>query len=211
LNCNEHHKQEEWCWKPLEPPFYGKKCIPLKAPQISEWANAIKEKVATKFEPPESETFWRIKAAAKGSKGVHRARRNSDEPPSYSRSPVVIQLNDRHYPQTPRRTRALSFNVSPVRGFTPDQYNSDGLLAYLDYLRVFLKDDSFLDMYPILNKHRMGIDIFKSSTVTMEGMKGLKDELKDDCGITIGMARRLVENFQSWHNMLRAGASDVIA
>ena len=204
MNCNEHHKQEEWCWKPLEPPFNGKKCIPLKAAQVSEWANAIREKVATKFSPPESETFWKLKTDAKGSKGVQRGTRNSDEPPSYSRSPVVIQLNDRHYQQTPRRTRALSFNVSPVRGFTPAQYNSDGLLAYLEYLRVVLQDDSFRDMYAILSQHRMGIDIFKSSTVTAEGTKGLKDELKQDCGIAIGMARRLVENFQSWHKTLGA-------
>jgi len=194
LNCNEHHKQEEWCWKPLEPPFNGKICIPLKVAQVSEWANAIKEKVATKFSPPESETFWRLKTEAKGSRGVQRGRRNLDEPPSYSRSPVVIQLNDRHYTETPRLTCALSFNVSPVRGFTPDQYNTDGLLAYLECLRVVFKDDLFRDIYPILNQHRMGIDIFKSSTVTVESMRGLKDELKQDCGIAIGMARRLVES-----------------
>jgi hypothetical protein len=204
LNCNEHHEQGEWCWKPLEPPFNGKKCIPLKAAQVSEWVNAIKEKVATKFSPPESETFWSLKSEATGSKGVRRGRRTS-EPPSYPRSPVVIQLDDRHYRHTPWQTRAVSeFNVSPVRGFTPDQYNTDGVLAYLEYLRVVFMDDSFRDMYPILNQHRMGIDIFKSSMVTVGGMRELKDELKQDCGIAIGMARRLVENFQSWHKTLGA-------
>jgi len=50
----------------------------------------------------------------------------------------------------------------------------------------------------------MGIDIFKSSTVIVEGMRGLKDELKQDCGIAIGMARRLVEDFQRWHETLGA-------
>ena len=69
-------------------------------------------------------------------------------------------------------------------------------------LRVVFKDDLFRDMYPILNQHRMGIDIFKSSTVIVEGMRRLKDELKQDCGIAIGMARRLVKNFQSWHKTL---------
>lgn len=81
-------------------------------------------------------------------------------------------------------------------------YNSEGLLAYLDYLRVSLRDDSFLDVYPILNKFRMGIDLFKSSTVTADGAKQLVVELKEDCGIAIGMARRLVENFQTWHKTL---------
>src|ERR1700685_3475729 len=115
---------------------------------------------------------WMLKTEGKGSKGGQRGRRNSAvEPPSYSRAPVVIQLNDRHYPQTPRRTRALSFTVSPVRGFAPAQYNSDGLLAYLEYLRVVLQDDSFRVMYAVLSEHRMGIDIFKSSTVTAEGLK----------------------------------------
>ena len=90
----------------------------------------------------------------------------------------------------------------PVRGFAPAQYNSDGLRAYLEYLRVVLQDDSLRDLYAILSQHRMGIDIFKSSTVTAEGMKGLKDELKQDCGIAIGMAGRLVENFQNWHKTL---------
>jgi hypothetical protein len=198
LHCNDRHKQEEWCWKPLEPPFNGKKCIPLKAAQVSEWANAIREKVATKFSPLESETFWILKTESKGSKVRQRGRRNSDvEPTSYSRSPVVIQLNDRHYLQTPRRTRALSFTVSPVRRFAPAQYNSDGLLAYLEYLRVVLQDDSFRDMYAILSEHHIGIDIFKSAMVNVEGVKGLKDKLKQDCGIAVGMARRLFENFQN--------------
>lgn len=203
LVCEKHSKSDEWCWKPTQPPFNGEKCITLKAQDLLEWAAAMRDGVATKFNPPVSATFWTKINEANSGNG-RRPRRKSDEPPSYSRSPVVIQLNDRHYPQTPRRTRALSFTVSPVRGFTPDQYNSDGLLAYLEYLRAVLKDDSFLDVYPILNKHGMGIDIFKSSTVTFEGMKGLKDELKADCGITVGMARRLVENFQAWHKTLPA-------
>ena len=203
LLCEAHSKTDEWCWKPAEPPYNGEKCIPLKAQDLLEWAAAMRDGIATKFNPPATATFWTKKEALKFGNG-RRLRRKSDEPPSYSRSPVVIQLNDRHYSQTPKRTRVLSFTVSPVRGFTPDQYNSDGLLAYMQYLRAFLKDDSFLDMYTILNKHGVGIDIFKSSTVTMEGMKGLKDELKTDCRITVGMARRLVENFQTWHKTLPA-------
>jgi hypothetical protein len=202
LACNSHHKTDEWCWKPAEPPFNGKKCIPLNAADLLEWASAIKDNVATKFAPPVTATFWNKKKASSNS-GL-RHRRKSDEPPSYVPSPVVIQLNDRHYPQTPRRPRATSFTVSPVRGFPPEHYNSDGLLAYLEYLARSLRDDAFLDLYPILNNFRMGIDLFKSSTVTIDGAKQLLTELKEDCGITIGMARRLVENFQAWHKTLPA-------
>jgi hypothetical protein len=120
---------------------------------------------------------------------------------------LELNVRRRNPPKLHRLAQPLTrplFTVPPVRGFTPAQYNSDGLLAYLEYLRVVLQDDSFGDMYAILSQHRMGIDIFKSSLATAEGMKGLKDELKQDCGIAIGMARCLVENFQSWHKTLGA-------
>jgi hypothetical protein len=69
----------------------------------------------------------------------------------------------------------------------------------------FLAQRFILDAYPVLNKFRMGIDLFKSSKVTVDGAKQLVVvELKEDCGLTVEMARRLVENFQAWHKTLPA-------
>jgi hypothetical protein len=169
--------------------------------------------VTTKFLAPDTETFWSRKAKQLGTK-----RGKSQETTPYPTQPVHIHVNERAYPQTPKPTPvSSSFTVSPVRGFAPEQYNSEGLLSYVTYLKDHLRDPSIMDVYPILhaqqlgihpilNQAKLGIDLFKSSTATAEGSKDLVKDLKNDCGVTIGMARRLVENFQTWYRSLPEGS-----
>lgn len=199
--CETHHKTDEWCWKPQEPPFSGKKCIPLNASDLLEWAAAMKDGVATVFAPPDRQTFWSKKEKLLKS----RPRRKSDESHPYH-SPIVIQLNDKPHPNTPQKPRALSFTVSPVRGFAPQHYHSDGLAAYLNFLHDLFSDETFLDLYYVLNENRLGIDLFKSSTASVEGIKELVKELKEDCRIPIGTARRLAENFKTWQKTFQQEA-----
>ena len=116
LVCEKHSKSDEWCWKPTQPPFNGEKCITLKAQDLLEWAAAMRDGVATKFNPPVSATFGTKINEANSGNG-RQPRRKSDEPPSYSRSPVVIQLNDRHYRRRPGerarcRSQCLQFEDS---------------------------------------------------------------------------------------------------
>jgi len=63
--------------------------------------------------------------------------------------PVVINVNDRSYPRTPKLSPAVSsFTVSPVRGFAPEQYDSEGLLQSVKFLEDKLRDPSIMDVYP---------------------------------------------------------------
>jgi hypothetical protein len=174
-----------------------------------EWAEAMHDGITTKFLAPDKETFWNRKAKALKSK-----KGKSEETTSYPpQQPVHIHLNERAYPQTPRPAPVSAFTISPVRGFAPEQYNNDGLLTYLQYLADKLRDPSIMDVYPILsreelgihpilNQANLGIDLFKSSTTTTDGVKELVKDLKNDCHLTSGMARRLAENFQAWYRSL---------
>ena len=203
------HKTDNWCWKPTEPPFNGKVCVSLDACDIMEWADAMHAAVTTKFLAPDTETFWNRKA-----KNLKSKRGKSEETTSYPpHQPVHIHLNERAHPQTPRPAPVSAFTISPVRGFASEQYNNNGLLTYVQYLADTLRDLSIMDVYPILNREQLGIhpilnqanlgiDLFKSSTATADGAKELVKDLKNDCHLTSGMARRLVENFQAWYRSL---------
>lgn len=180
-------------------------CIPLKAVGVMVWATAIFNGAATKFYPPESPEFWVLKEKYKPSRRPHPRCRLAEKS-THPLHNFVVQLNDRHVskcpPETPQRTRGQFFDSCRVREFTPQQYNSDGLLAYLQFLRDKYNDDVYLDVYGILSEQRVGIDIFKSATVCDASAKDLLKELKEDLGLKVGVARRLVEKFQAWHNTL---------
>src|SRR5579859_6908522 len=148
------------------------------------------------FAPPNEPMFWNLKEAHL--KGRNKQRRKSDPFESSTREPVVIQLQDHtghRYPETPMRPRAKSFDISPVRGFNPRQYNSGGLLAYLQWLDNTYPDDGYLEIFPILSHEMLGIDIFKTATARDGSAKELVTELKKDLGIKVGIAPRLVEKF----------------
>jgi len=203
LICNKMHNADEFCWKPAEPPFNGKVCIILSAAHVMAWASAMTAGTTTIFAPPNEPMFWNLKEAHL--KGRNKQRRKSDPFESSTREPVVIQLQDhtgRRYPETPMRPRAKSFDISPVRGFNPRQYNSDGLLAYLQWLDNTYPDDGYLEIFPILSHEMLGIDIFKTATARDGSAKELVTELKKDLGIKVGMARRLVEKFREWQRSL---------
>jgi len=177
------------------------------ADQIVRWADAIVSGAATIHSPPDTEEWWDLEKRYQktGAERGTKAKGGSDEAgggPNY-----IFQnfnpLKEFFGAQTPRpQPRQEPSKPSPVRRFSPEQYNYDGLYVYLLWMRDMYEEEYYLELYPTLSEEKLGIDIFKSATANKDTAKELVRELKEDLKIKAGIARRLVEKFVDWHSTL---------
>jgi hypothetical protein len=187
--------------------------------QLWEWAQAIDQGTATKFIPPDIDSFHKLKTTHWK---TQKNRPKSDETAGSSESsqpaslpvglaqpfnflvldPESLGLQQRssRYPQTPQRpqTRSVGIEPSPVRGFAPREYNNTGLYAYLSWLAQECADEEYLDIYDALSSQKIGLDIFKQAAGSQKESENLLKELKNDLNIKAGMATRMLKKFQKW-------------
>jgi len=205
LKCRLHGK-DSWCWKSMELPFSGKTCIRLGVDPLWKWASAIAKGLATKFIPPDIELFHNLKRGHYKVKG-RKGQQNSDDGASpmnfavYLDTQHVAQWSIRYpSPQTPQcnRSHSLDLKPSPVRGFSAGEYNTEGLMAYLNWVAENQRDTEYTDLYDTLYRSKIGIDLFKRACGNEKAADRLYHQLTIDCLVKLGMATRLLELFQDW-------------
>jgi hypothetical protein len=173
------------------------------------WAGAIVSGLATVHVPPDTEAFHKLKQSHHKYPSRKGGQNNPDDgnPPMnfqvFLDSNSIAQRSSR-YPQTPQRTRSRSLDLapSPIRQFSPREYNKEGLRAYLDWLTEESGDDDYKDLYALLSEQKIGIDIIQQAAAKSIERERLLKELKSDFLIVAGVANRLVMNFNKWHTTL---------
>lgn len=204
------HGNDRWCWRPKDYPFDGSTHIPVKAEEALEWAQSIDRGDATMETPPtNSERFNAMKKAHHRNQRQNGRGRLDDNPPPmnfsvYLDTQQIKQRSSDRYPRTPQRIRArsLDFGPSPVRGFSPREYNTEGLLAYLNWVDKVTFSVEYVDLYQSLFKERIGIDLFKRASGSETEEEKLYVRLKKDCLMPTGMALRLLQLFRDWQTSL---------
>lgn len=171
------------------------------------WANAIVSKVATLHTPPNSDEFWKYEENARAK--LERSKGNSNrnqglQPPVPQYVYTTYHPNQMMGLQTPRTQRQQQVEPSPVRKYSPKEYNGDGLYDYLQWHTDKWEDEEYLGLYGKLSGEMLGIDIFKSASSNREEGLELIKELKQEHGVKSGMAKRLVDYFSEWNKTLVA-------
>ena len=212
LACRAHGN-DRWCWKPRDYPFDGSTHIEVKAEEALEWAKAIVRGDATMNNPPpNSERFNALKQKHhKNQRYSGRRRFDDDVPPMnfavYLDTQQANQQSSR-YPPTPQRprVRSLDFEPSPVRGYCPQEYNTEGLLAYLEFIAAKTHDRDYVDLYKSLFDAKIGIDLFKRASGSRVEEEKMYARLTKDILIPSGMAARLLQHFRAW----QASLADIV-
>ena len=206
LKCRAHGR-DQWCWKPNEAPFNGKTCLVVPANDLFDWAKAISSGVATIHVPPDTEAFHKLKQSHHKYPSQKGRQNNPDNSPVnfqvFLDQNSIAQRTSRA-PQTPQHTRSRSLDLapSPIRQFSPREYNKEGLRAYLEWLSEESGDDDYKDLYLLLSEQKIGIDIIQQAAAKSNERERLLKELKSDFLIVAGVANRLVMNFNKWHTTL---------
>lgn len=208
LACRAHGN-DRWCWRPKDYPFDGTTHIEVKAEHLLQWAKGIDRGEATISAPPNSELFNELrKNYHKNQRKTGRRRLNDDDSlpmnfAVYLDTQQITQRSSRNL-QTPQRTRSRSLDLqpSPVRGFSPREYNTQGLLAYLDWLAAETHDADYLDLYESLFREKIGIDLFKRASGSQAEEDKMYARLRKDCLVPSGMAVRLLQQFRTWQSSL---------
>jgi hypothetical protein len=202
------HGNDRWCWRPKDYPFDGLTHIELHAEELLQWAKGIDKGEATMNNPPNWELFNALrKKYHKNQRQKGRRKLTDDTPPMnfavYLDTQQITQRPSR-YPQTPQRIRSRSLDLepSPVRGFSPREYNTEGLLAYLEWVAAETHDAEYLDLYQSLFREKIGIDLFKRASGSQAEEDKMYARLKKDCLIPSGMAVRLLQLFRGWQTSL---------
>jgi len=97
-------------------------------------------------------------------------------------------------PHPPSKEKHRFEIFSPVFDCLPSDYQDWGLQQYLGWLGSKFEQEEYYEseLYEKLKKERIGLDTFKDfGGITPE-------ELKKECDITIGDARRLVGYYKEW-------------
>ena len=181
----------------------------MEANNLWDWAGDIVRGIATIHSPPDTEAFHKLKQ----SHPKYPSQKGRQNNPDHGNSPMQFQVfldsnsiaqRSSRTPQTPQRTRSRSLDLvpSPIRLFSPREYNKEGLRAYLEWLSKESGDDDYKNLYALLSEQKIGIDIIQQAAATSIERERLLKELKNDFLIVAGVAHRLVMNFNKWHTTL---------
>ena len=184
----------------------------MEANDLWDWAGSIASGIATIYVPPDTEAFHKLKQSHHKYPSRKGGQNNPDDgnPPMnfqvFLDSNSIAQRASRYpqTPQTPQRTRSRSLDVapSPIRQFSPQEYNKEGLRAYLVWLSEVSGDKYYKELYPLLSEQMIGIDMIQEAAAKKPAREALMKELKGDFSIVHGAAHRLIENFNKWHTTL---------
>jgi hypothetical protein len=206
------------CWKPREPPFNGKVCLPLDANHLDIWTSAITNPnpSATLFQPPDVEEFWKLKDKYRaGRRGGTKFASESLKPDttntSESGSPtfqsnVTLRIDKNAIkevitsPEKPANSSTRC--TSPITEYPPNEWNRAGLEAFLKYCTEKYQDQYYINSYGMLSIERLGIDVYKAAIVDDTLRRDLMEDLKA-LSIKKGMLRRWLTDFEAWYAIIR--------
>ena len=211
LKCDVH-SNERYCWRPGGEPYRGKVHICLNAQDLEQWAMGIKNSTATKFHPPESEYFWKLKAKY-NPENPQRGTRRPQTPDTRHHQEQRIRFEFAPAPQfmpaysttdqTSRGPRQRSNSIdtatsSPIKGFHPRDYNGAGLQAFLSWMTSYYEDGDYLELFPVLQAEKLGIDLFKKALHNSMQANKLEHKL-EKANVKCGMIDRLMMDFENWY------------
>ncbi len=210
LKCGDH-SNERYCWRPGEPPYGGKVHIRLNGSDLEQWAMVIKNMTGTLFHPPENELFWKLKAKYNPENPQRGTQRSHTPEPHYRDQTVCLEIA-----QAPPIAQAAQYSPtlcglrrrsnsqvdtatsSPIKGFHPRDYNSAGLQAFLTWMTSYYEDEDYLDLFPVLQGQKLGIDLFKKALNNSTQANKLEHKL-EKANVKCGMIDRLMMDFENWY------------
>ena len=98
----------------------------------------------------------------------------------------------------PARKRTCSYTEfpSPIKGFTVNQHNDDGLLAFVTWCRDTTDDPEWLNIYESLWQQRVGIDVIKAASRNATQCSFLLERLaRPQYNIGDGYLLRIIHRF----------------
>ncbi len=156
------------------------------------WATAIVNRSATLTCPPRNPE---IDAAINGH------RKLKEQQPSTSNNPTVVPIylppfTEYHRDSLQKKRRRQragedvdELNSSPIGNYQPCDYNKTALEAYTSWCANKFGDHEFVEAFPQLQKHKIGVDLIEDIEL---------DILTKVCGISHGTSVRLKKSFAKW-------------
>lgn len=217
LKCDEH-SNERYCWVPGAEPHNGKVHIPLDPLELELWAKGLQNATATKFNPPETELFWKLRAKYNPEnprRGTSKRRPQTPEERHQDRDQRIrlefangphcshAQYPPAYPPATPRhglhrRSNSHEDTSTPIKGFHPRDYYGAGLQTFLSWMTEYYGDDDYVELLSVLREHKIGIDLFKKAMHNSTQTTKLERKL-EKIDIKIGMVDRLMMDFKTWY------------
>lgn len=214
------------CWKPAEPPFNGKVCIPLSSGHLELWTTAWLDNAATQFTPPSISEFWDLKASKMpGNRRGGKAISTTPEPtfPNQISTPVtnitvnldksILELKNNPIKSQADNSIPIKRCASPITEYPASQWVDRGLIDFLDYCANKYNDQEYNKYWHLLAKERLGIDLYKAATVDPEKAIILAHNLSDLVDVPAGTIQRWLPDFEEWYaiikNMKRISHDDI--
>jgi hypothetical protein len=214
-NCTEH-KTEMQCWKPAEPPFNGKICIPLSSGHLEMWTTAWLSTTATQFTPPSTSEFWDLKASKMpGKSRGGKAASTTPEPtfPNQTSTPItnitvnldksILELKNSSIKSQIDNSIPVKRCVSPITEYTASQWIDSGLIDFLDYCANKYNDQEYNKYWRLLAKERLGIDLYKAATIDSAKATALAHSLSDLVDVPAGTIQRWLPDFEEWYTIIK--------
>ena len=195
----------------MEPPFHGKICITLNSHELEEWAASIKGTASTVFHPPENDHWWKLKAQY--TLGGRRCPRRPQTPEPRREQTLRLEFaiaggdamvntiahpRALHFQRRRSHSQADAATCSPIKGFHPRDYNGAGLKSFLTWMTNYYEDGDYLDIFPLLEVQKLGIDIFKKVSNNSTQANKLEAKL-EKLHIKSSIIDRLMRDFEIWY------------
>jgi hypothetical protein len=155
---------------------------PRDIEEIDMACNAAVLRPATRGRPAESST-----STSRTQSQGHAApiiNYNIQPPSSYSARPATP-------PPQP-----IYQAVSPILGYAPKDYTHGALKSFMGYLKDKYDEPRFdTEICEKLQAMDIGVDLLKGESIVAK--------LQDNCGISLGIASRIVNNYPEWKQSLK--------